>query len=62
MENQDFDREKMIKYWVDSSEEDFETMIAMYDSKQKTCTSEFTAIWIENLKNQRSWIKRLIEQ
>jgi len=130
MENVDFDREKIIKYWVDSSEEDFETMKAMYESKryswsmfvghlmiekllkalyvkvnntfpplihnllrlaekcdlnlneeqrlfivtvtafninaryddykmtfQKTCTPEFSATWIDKLKNQRLWIK-----
>lgn len=135
MENVDFDSDKIIKYWVDSSEEDFETMKAMYDSKryswsmfvghlmiekllkalyvkanndfppfihnllrlaekcdldlteeqrlffitvtafninaryddykmtfQKTCTPEFSATWIEKLKNQRIWIKGLIEQ
>jgi len=135
MENVDFDREKIIKYWVDSSEEDFETMKAMYESKryswsmfvghlmiekllkalyvkvnntfpplihnllrlaekcdlnlneeqrlfivtvtafninaryddykmtfQKTCTPEFSATWIDKLKNQRLWIKGLLEQ
>ena len=135
MENVDFDSDKIIKYWVDSSEEDFETMKAMYDSKryswsmfvghlmmekllkalyvkvnntfppfihnllrlaekcdlnlneeqriffatvtafninaryddykmtfQKTCTPEFSATWIEKLKNQRIWIKGLIGQ
>jgi HEPN domain-containing protein len=39
---------------------------ARYDdykmSFQKTCTPEFSAKWIEQLKNQRLWIKRLIEQ
>lgn len=24
----------MVNYWVDSSDEDFETMIAMFDSKR----------------------------
>jgi HEPN domain-containing protein len=135
MGNMDFDREKIIKYWMDSSDEDFDTMNAMYESKryswsmfvghlmiekllkslyvktnnefppfihnlirlaekcdldlneeqrlffvtvtafninaryddykmsfQKTCTPEFSAKWIEQLKNQRLWIKRLIEQ
>ena len=135
MENVDFDSDKIIKYWIVSSEEDFETMKAMFDSKryswsmfvghlmiekllkalyvkmnnafppyihnllrlaekcnlylneedrlffatvtafninaryddykmtfQKTCTAEFSATWIERLKNKRLWIKGLLEQ
>lgn len=131
----DLDKVKIVKYWMDSSDEDFETMIAMFENKryswsmfvghlmiekllkalyvktnnefppfihnllrlaekcnleldeerrlffatvtafninaryddykmtfQKTCTPEFTALWIERLKNQRLWIKKLIEQ
>jgi len=38
---------------------------ARYDdykmSFQKKCTPEFTSIWIENLKNNRQWIKKLIK-
>lgn len=37
---------------------------ARYDdyklSFQKKCTPEFTATWIENLKRNRQWIKKLI--
>ena len=37
---------------------------ARYDdyklSFQKICTPEFTTIWIEQLKDQRLWIKALI--
>lgn len=135
MENEDLNKDKLIKYWVDSSDEDFETMIAMLDSKryswsmfighlliekllkalfiktngefppfihnllrlaekcnlviddenrlffatvtafninaryddykmtfQKTCTPEFSALWIERIKIKRIWIKKLIEQ
>ena len=135
MENIDFNKDKLVKYWVDSSDEDFETMIAMFESKryswsmfvghlmiekllkalfvkvnnefppfihnllrlaekcnlvlneehrlffatvtafninaryddyklsfQKTCTPEFSAIWIEQLRNKRLWIKGLVEQ
>jgi len=135
METVDFNKGKLIKYWIESSDEDFETMIAMFDSKryswsmfvghlmvekllkalfvkansnfspfihnllrlaekcnlelnddqrlffatvtafninaryddykmsfQKTCTPEFSAIWIEQIKINRLWIKRLIEQ
>ena len=135
MGNEDFNIDKIIKYWIDSSDDDFETMIAMFDSKhfswsmfvghlmiekllkalfvktnhdfppfmhnllrlaekcnldlneeqrfffatvtafninaryddykmsfQQTCTPEFSATWIAKLKNQRLWIKGLIEQ
>jgi HEPN domain-containing protein len=135
MENKNFDPEKMIKYWVDSSDEDFETMNAMFESKryswsmfvghlmiekllkalyvktnndfppylhnllrlaemcdlnideeqrlffatvtafninaryddykmtfQKTCTPDFSSLWILRLQNQRQWIKELLQQ
>lgn len=135
MENSEFNKDKLIKYWINSSDEDFETMIAMFDSKryswslfaghlmiekllkalfvkskneyppfihnlirlaeecnlelndvdklffvtvtafninaryddykmsfQKTCTPDFSATWIERLKNKRVWIKGLIEK
>jgi HEPN domain-containing protein len=32
MENKDFDSKKLIKYWTESSDDDFDTMIAMYES------------------------------
>ena len=133
MESGDFDTDKMTKFWLDSSEEDFKTMITLFENKryswslfighlmiekllkslyvklkndyppyihnllrlaekcnlelneeqrfilttvtafninaryddyklsfQKICTPEFTTIWIEQLKDQRLWIKALI--
>lgn len=133
MEQKDFDKAKLIKYWSDSSDDDFDTMIAMFEKKksnwalfvghlmiekllkalyvktnndyppfihnllrlaekcdveltddqklflatvtafninsryddykmsfQQKCTPEFTATWIENLKINRQWIKKLI--
>ena len=130
-----FDKQKIIDYWIQSSDDDFETMNAMLDSRrfawslfvghlmiekllkalfvnvnnefppfthnllrlaeksgvelteekklflvsvtafningryddykmsfQKTCTLEFTSMWIENLKENRLWIKELINQ
>lgn len=129
----DFDLDKLIKYWSDNSDEDFDTMITLFESKkfnwalfvghlmiekllkalyvktnndyppyihnllrlaekcgleltddqklfivtvtafninaryddykmsfQQKCTPEFTATWIENLKINRQWIKKLI--
>lgn len=133
MEQKDFDKDKLIRYWIESSDEDFDTMITMFESKkfnwalfvghlmiekllkalfvktntdyppfihnllrlaekcdlelnddkrlflvtvtafninaryddyklsfQQKCTPEFTATWIENLKINRQWIKKLI--
>jgi hypothetical protein len=34
MEQKDFDKEKLIKYWSESSDDDFETMLAMFESKK----------------------------
>ncbi|MEI6555038.1 MAG: HEPN domain-containing protein [Paludibacter sp.] len=134
MDNTNFDTAKIIQFWIDSSDEDYETMITLYESKrfswsmflghlmiekllkalysslhndyppyihnllrlaekcnleltkeqqlffatvtafninaryddyklsfQKTCTSEFCTIWIEQLKIHRLWIKTLVE-
>ena len=134
MEQRNFDKDKLIKYWSNSSDDDFDTMIAMFESKkfnwalfvghlmiekllkalyvktnndyppfihnllrlaekcdleltddqrlffvtvtafninaqyddykmsfQQKCTPEFTATWIENLKINRQWIKKLIK-
>jgi len=135
MENGEFNKYKLINYWVDSSDDDFETMIVMFENKryswslfvghlmiekllkalfvksngkfppflhnllrlaeecnlelneenrlffvtvtafninaryddykmsfQRTCTPDFSAAWIELLKNKRLWIKGLLEQ
>ena len=34
MENKDFDRDKLISHWIEGSDDDFDTMIAMYSSKR----------------------------
>lgn len=133
MEKSEFDKEKLIKYWVESSDDDFGTMIAMFESKrynwalfaghlliekllkalfvknknsfppyihnllrlaemceieltedqkiflitvtafnintryddykmsfQKKCTPEYTQQWVEKIKLNRQWIKKLI--
>jgi HEPN domain-containing protein len=135
MEQEDFNKDKLIRYWSDSSDDDFDTMMAMFEKKkfnwalfvghlmiekllkalyvktkndyppfvhnllrlaelcdlkvseeqklflvtvtafninaryddykmsfQRKCTPEFTSQWIENLKINRQWIKKLIAQ
>ncbi len=129
-----YDKEKLIRYWKNGSDDDFDTMLAMFEKKkynwalfvghlmiekllkafyvktknefppfihnllrlaemcdieltdeqkvffitvtafninaryddyklsfQKKCTPEFTTLWIENLKSNRQWIKKLIQ-
>ena len=34
MEQKDFDKNKLIKHWFDSSDDDYDTMIAMFESKK----------------------------
>lgn len=34
MEKQEFDTEKLINYWITSSDEDYYTMLAMFESKR----------------------------
>lgn len=135
MEKEGLNKKKLIKYWIESADDDFETMLAMYQSQrynwslfighlmiekllkayfvktqedyppfihnlyrlaEKTdlelsnekkeqlititafninaryddykmsfknlCTPDFTAEWIEKLKELRLWIKQLIAQ
>jgi HEPN domain-containing protein len=34
MGKQEFDKEKLVEYWLESARDDYETMIAMFDSKK----------------------------
>lgn len=34
MDNEDFNKDKLIEYWITGSDDDYETMIAMFDSKR----------------------------
>jgi hypothetical protein len=34
MENNDLNKDQLIKYWIDASEDDFETMTTMFESKR----------------------------
>lgn len=49
MEQKDFDKDKLIKYWSDSSDEDFDTMITMYESKKFNWTLFVGHLMIEKL-------------
>jgi len=135
MEQKKFDKDKLIRYWIEGADEDFDTMTTMLENKkynwalfighlliekllkalyikinndyppfihnllrlaekcgldlieeqrlffatvtafninaryddykmsfQKKCTAEFTSEWVENIKLNRQWIKKLIIQ
>ena len=49
MEDTAFDKDKLVKYWVESSDEDFETMIAMFDSKRYSWSMFVGHLLIEKL-------------
>jgi len=49
MENKDLNTEKLIKYWIDGSDDDFETMIAMFDSKKFSWSLFIGHLMIEKL-------------
>lgn len=34
MENKEINKDKLIQHWMDGSDDDFETMIAMFDSRK----------------------------
>ena len=49
MDNKDLDKDKLIKYWIDSSDDDFETMIAMFKSKRLVWSLFIGHLMIEKL-------------
>jgi HEPN domain-containing protein len=49
MEDAPIDKNQLIKYWVDSSDDDFETMIAMYDTKRYTWALFIGHLLVEKL-------------
>lgn len=49
MEKQDFNKEKLIRYWLESADDDYETMEAMYRSKRYSWTLFVGHLMIEKL-------------
>lgn len=49
MENAEFDRDKIVNYWLDSSDDDFDTMIAMFESKRFSWSLFIGHLMIEKL-------------
>ncbi|HEC42553.1 MAG TPA: HEPN domain-containing protein [Bacteroides sp.] len=49
MGNRKFDKDKLIKYWVDGADDDFDTMIAMFDSRRYSWSLFIGHLMIEKL-------------
>jgi len=49
MVNKDFDKEKLVNHWIIGSDDDFDTMIAMYLSKRYSWTLFIGHLMIEKL-------------
>ena len=49
MENAGFDRDKVIQFWIESSDEDFETMITLYDNNRLSWSMFLGHLMIEKL-------------
>lgn len=49
MENTDFDSAKIIRFWIDSSDEDYETMITLYDNKRLSWSMFLGHLMIEKM-------------
>jgi HEPN domain-containing protein len=49
MDTKKFDKEKLIKYWIDGSDDDFETMLAMFNSKKYNWSLFIGHLMIEKL-------------
>lgn len=49
MNNKKFNKEKLIDYWIDGADDDFDTMIAMYESKRYNWSLFIGHLMIEKL-------------
>ena len=49
MENKDLNKDKLIEYWIAGSDDDYETMIAMFDSKRFSWSLFIGHLMIEKL-------------
>lgn len=49
MDNKDFNKDKLIEYWITGSDDDYETMIAMFNSKRFSWALFIGHLMIEKL-------------
>jgi hypothetical protein len=48
MDNKDLNKDQLIQYWIEGSEDDFETMAAMFNSKKYSWSLFIGHLMIEN--------------
>jgi hypothetical protein len=51
---ENFDKEKLIVYWTESSNDDYKRLF------YNLCTPQYTTEWIEKIKEYRLWIKTML--
>ncbi len=49
MEKKEFDKDKVIQFWIESSDEDFDTMITLYENKRLSWSMFLGHLMIEKL-------------
>jgi len=49
MDNKDINKDKLIKYWIEASDDDFDTMTTMFDSKRFSWSLFIGHLMIEKL-------------
>ncbi len=49
MENAGFNRDKIINYWIESSDDDFDTMIVMFETRRYSWSMFIGHLMIEKL-------------
>jgi HEPN domain-containing protein len=49
MDNKDFNKNKLIEYWIAGSDDDYETMVVMFDSKRFSWSLFIGHLMIEKL-------------
>jgi len=49
MDNKGLNKDKLIKYWIDGSDDDFETMIVMFNSKRFSWSLFIGHLMVEKL-------------
>jgi HEPN domain-containing protein len=49
MDNRDLNKDQLMNYWIDGSEDDFETMTVMFDSKRYSWSLFIGHLMIEKL-------------
>ena len=45
MEQKKFDKDKLIRYWIEGADEDFDTMTTMLENKKYNCCSTRDVVW-----------------